>query len=237
MRLDREPCPWRILDDVGGAWSTGAVGGSIWFALKGARNAARGETFGHTSSLMLRNSLEMVRMRAPVVGGSFATWGFSFAFFECGISALRRQEDPWNSILSGGATGALLAIRAGPKAAAQHGMVGMFLLAAIEGLNIVLTRQFAPPILTAEEYQKQGEYDPLQPPVPASPFGMPDFGFGSSSSSKEEDSSSSDISNTYETGSSDTQNFGVNDMPSDAFAAPSSSSTSDAGDKPWWKAW
>ena len=35
----RDPCPWRILDDCGGAFSMGAIGGAIWHAVKGYRNA------------------------------------------------------------------------------------------------------------------------------------------------------------------------------------------------------
>jgi import inner membrane translocase subunit TIM17 len=38
----REPCPHRILDDVGGAYGMGAVGGGLWHALKGAKNSPGG---------------------------------------------------------------------------------------------------------------------------------------------------------------------------------------------------
>ena len=36
---DREPCPWRIVDDVGGAFALGAVGGGLWHLGKGAKDA------------------------------------------------------------------------------------------------------------------------------------------------------------------------------------------------------
>ncbi len=39
----REPCPFRILDDVGGAFCMGAIGGSMWHSVKGARNSPKGE--------------------------------------------------------------------------------------------------------------------------------------------------------------------------------------------------
>ena len=55
----REPCPDRILDDVGGAFGMGAVGGGIWHALKGAKNSPGGAR--------LRGSFE-VRARVVVVG-------------------------------------------------------------------------------------------------------------------------------------------------------------------------
>jgi hypothetical protein len=33
--------PWVILNDFGGAFSMGAVGGAIWHGIKGARNSPR----------------------------------------------------------------------------------------------------------------------------------------------------------------------------------------------------
>ena len=33
--------PWVILNDFGGAFSMGAVGGGIWYGIKGARNSPR----------------------------------------------------------------------------------------------------------------------------------------------------------------------------------------------------
>ena len=38
----REPCPDRIVDDVGGAFGMGAVGGSAWHFISGMRNSPRG---------------------------------------------------------------------------------------------------------------------------------------------------------------------------------------------------
>lgn len=38
----REPCPDRILDDIGGAFGMGAVGGGIWHLCKGLYNSPKG---------------------------------------------------------------------------------------------------------------------------------------------------------------------------------------------------
>ncbi len=38
----REPCPDRILDDIGGAFAMGAVGGGAWHLVKGLRNSPPG---------------------------------------------------------------------------------------------------------------------------------------------------------------------------------------------------
>ncbi|XP_005731873.1 mitochondrial import inner membrane translocase subunit Tim17-B [Pundamilia nyererei] len=58
----REPCPWRIVDDCGGAFTMGAIGGGVFQAVKGFRNAPAG--VGHR----LKGSAKAVRVRAPQIG-------------------------------------------------------------------------------------------------------------------------------------------------------------------------
>ncbi|KAG5178148.1 Tim17-like protein [Tribonema minus] len=134
---EREPCPYRIIDDVGGAYVFGAVGGGVFHTIKGARNAPKG------LNNSWKGSVSAVKARAPVLGGNFAVWGGLFACCDCTMAALRRKEDPWNSIASGAATGGILALRAGPKTAAKNALVGGVLLALIEGMGIGLSRMFA----------------------------------------------------------------------------------------------
>jgi mitochondrial import inner membrane translocase subunit TIM17 len=57
----REPCPYRIVDDVGGAFCMGAIGGGIWHFFKGMRNAPKGQR--------LIGALYAVKARSPVLGG------------------------------------------------------------------------------------------------------------------------------------------------------------------------
>lgn len=38
----REPCPWRIVDDCGGAFTMGLIGGGVFQCIKGFRNAPSG---------------------------------------------------------------------------------------------------------------------------------------------------------------------------------------------------
>ena len=59
---ERDPCPHRILDDIGGAFSMGAIGGGLWHCVKGARNSPRGE--------LLLGSVPAVNARGPVIGGA-----------------------------------------------------------------------------------------------------------------------------------------------------------------------
>ena len=153
----REPCPYRILDDVGGAFAMGAVGGSIWHFVKGYRNSPRGAA--------LFGGIEGAKMRAPITGGNFAVWGGLFSCFDCSLVAMRKKEDPWNSIIAGAATGGVLAARAGPRAAGKNALIGGVLLALIEGLSIFATKVFAPPPPTEEEMKQQALQDPTAPPI------------------------------------------------------------------------
>lgn len=173
---DREPCPWRIVDDVGGAFCMGAIGGGLWHTVKGARMAPAGSR--------LYGSVSAVTARSPVLGGQFAVWGGLFACCDCTLTAIRQKEDPWNSIASGFVTGGVLAARAGPKQMASAAMVGGVLLALIEGMGIMFTRMMAPPVPTAEDYATA--MDVTAPPTAGGLFpnaSFPSFGYGGSGSS------------------------------------------------------
>jgi import inner membrane translocase subunit TIM17 len=89
--------------------------------------------------------LQSIRREAPKIGGSFAVWGGLFSTFDCTLVALRKKEDPWNSIASGALTGGFLQLRTGMKSAARSAAFGGVLLAMIEGVGILLTRMTAPP--------------------------------------------------------------------------------------------
>lgn len=39
----REPCPDRILDDIGGAFGMGAIGGGLWNYILGLRKSPSGQ--------------------------------------------------------------------------------------------------------------------------------------------------------------------------------------------------
>ncbi|XP_032734143.1 mitochondrial import inner membrane translocase subunit Tim17-A isoform X2 [Lontra canadensis] len=59
----REPCPWRIVDDCGGAFTMGTIGGGVFQAIKGFRNSPVGVNH------RLRGSLTAIKTRAPQLGG------------------------------------------------------------------------------------------------------------------------------------------------------------------------
>jgi len=156
----REPCPWRILDDCGGAFTMGCIGGAVFHSIKGFRNAPSGWARRATGSLVA------IKSRAPIIGGNFAVWGGMFSTIDCTLVHLRKKEDPWNSIISGAATGGILAARNGAAAMAGSAVIGGVLLALIEGVGILFTRlsaeQFQPAPPQLEDPSQLGQ-PPLQP--------------------------------------------------------------------------
>uniref|UniRef100_A0A8C5MRG1 Translocase of inner mitochondrial membrane 17B n=1 Tax=Leptobrachium leishanense TaxID=445787 RepID=A0A8C5MRG1_9ANUR len=160
ISLAQEPeGPWRIVDDCGGAFTMGLIGGGVFQAIKGFRNAPMGINY------RLRGSMNAVRIRAPQIGGSFAVWGGLFSTIDCGLVRIRGKEDPWNSITSGALTGAVLASRSGPLAMAGSALMGGVLLALIEGVGILLTRY------TAQQFQNREYHRSLAGLMGCAPVG------------------------------------------------------------------
>ncbi|TDZ34873.1 Mitochondrial import inner membrane translocase subunit tim17 [Colletotrichum spinosum] len=113
----------------------GAVGGSLWHGTKGYRHSPYGERRA--------GAIAAIKMRAPVLGGNFGTWGGMFSTFDCALKGLRRKEDIWNSVGAGFLTGGSLAFRGGFRAA-RNGAIGCaVLLAVIEGVGIGMQRLMA----------------------------------------------------------------------------------------------
>ncbi|KAH8293161.1 hypothetical protein KR044_007481 [Drosophila immigrans] len=145
----REPCPYRIVDDSGGAFAMGCIGGGIFQAIKGFRNAPQG------LGRRLVGSLAAVKSRSPVIAGNFAAWGGMFSTIDCTLVHFRKKEDPWNSIISGAATGGILAARNGLASMAGSAIIGGILLSLIEGVGILLTR------ISADQFRNPGP--PIDP--------------------------------------------------------------------------
>lgn len=131
----REPCPYVILNDFGGAFAMGAVGGTVWHSIKGARNSPRGDRW--------IGAISAVKARAPVLGGNFGIWGGMFSTFDCAVKGYRQKEDPWNAIISGFLTGGCLAARGGPQMIISSGIACGVLLGVIEGVGVLMQRMMA----------------------------------------------------------------------------------------------
>mmetsp|Transcript_23274 Transcript_23274/g.31862 ORF Transcript_23274/g.31862 Transcript_23274/m.31862 type:complete len:235 (-) Transcript_23274:101-805(-) len=232
-RTDREPCPWRIVEDAGGAFVFGLIGGTIWHGVGGARNAPRGQ--------MLEQSFSRIKARSPMLGGSFAVWGTLFSCFDCTLTHIRKKEDPWNAILSGAATGGLLASRAGFKAAGKNALAGGMILAAIEGLSLVVSRVIMPYMekrANAANNIVEVEVDKLLPPIDLSRNKQ---GMGARYRNKEDRLSGRNMSTRSTTNSSkkaDSGSSGTWDAPGFVSSADSGDSASTtSASKSSWKLW
>ncbi|KAJ3414289.1 Mitochondrial import inner membrane translocase subunit Tim17-A [Chytridiales sp. JEL 0842] len=149
----RDPCPYVIVYDVGVGFAMGSIGGSIWHAFKGYRNSPRGDR--------LVGTLSAVKSRAPVIGGNFAVWSGLFNAGDCALVSIRGKEDSWNAIMSGAATGGILAARSGPKAIAISAAFGGIILAVMEGVGAMIGK------MTSETYKN------VPPPLPDLPEAQP----------------------------------------------------------------
>lgn len=130
----RDPCPWRIVDDCGGAFTMGTIGGSLFQSIKGFRNAPVGLNKRFASSLVA------IKTKAPLIGGSFAVWAGTYSSIDCTLIHFRQKEDPYNSIASGFLTGGILAARKGLGSMVGSAVIGGVLLAMIEGVGIMITK-------------------------------------------------------------------------------------------------
>lgn len=132
------PCPDRILTDTGSAFAVGAVGGSFFHFVKGLRNAPSGARFA--------GGLEAVRMNVPRTGGNFALWGGLYSVCDCTLVYYRQKEDPWNSILSGAATGGILSLRQGFRAVVRSSIHGAVFFALFQGAIAMMQRPQPDPL-------------------------------------------------------------------------------------------
>ncbi|XP_052161310.1 mitochondrial import inner membrane translocase subunit TIM17-2-like [Oryza glaberrima] len=130
--MERDPCPDRILDDIGASFGMGAVGGSFFHFVKGLRNSPSGARFA--------GGMEGVRMNAPRVAGGFAVWCGLFSACDCALVSVRQKEDPYNSIIAGAATGGILAARQGLRVVARASLQGAVLLALVSSFGIMMNR-------------------------------------------------------------------------------------------------
>ena len=108
------PCPYRIIDDLGGAFGMGCLIGAVWHFGRGAWRAPKSTRFS--------GGIKQMARRAPILGGGFGQWGGLFSFIDCAITFVTKQESAWNQIAAGFLTGGLLAMR-GIEEIIQLGLV------------------------------------------------------------------------------------------------------------------
>ncbi|SPP84625.1 probable mitochondrial import inner membrane translocase subunit Tim17 4 [Drosophila guanche] len=137
MEYTRQPCPIRIVEDCGCAFMMGTFGGALFQSLKGFRDAPSGLRRG------LYGALDSVKLKTPGIAGSFAVWGATFSTVDCVLVHYRQREDSWNSIVSGAATGGILAARQGVRQMANSAVIGCLVLALIEGASSAMATIYA----------------------------------------------------------------------------------------------
>jgi len=111
----------------------GMIGGGLLQGIKGFRDAPSG------FNRRMVGSFKTTRMNAGRIAVGFAVWGGIFSSVDCTMVYMRQKNDPWNSIISGAATGAILSARAGPATMFSSALMGGVLLGVIEGANIALS--------------------------------------------------------------------------------------------------
>ncbi|QRV91208.1 mitochondrial import inner membrane translocase subunit TIM17 [Ceratobasidium sp. AG-Ba] len=131
----RDPCPYVILNDTGGAFAMGAIGGAIWHGVKGARNSPKGHR--------IEGMMTGMKARAPVVAGNIAAWGGLLSAFNCVAVHSRQKEDGWNAIFAGALSGGCLSIRSGPRGAIGAAIAGGTIMGVFEGVSVALNRIFS----------------------------------------------------------------------------------------------
>jgi import inner membrane translocase subunit TIM17 len=142
----RDPCPIVILNDFGGAFAMGAIGGCVWHGLKGFRNSPYGERGP--------GAISAIKARVPVVAGNFGVWGGLFSTYDCAVKAVRKREDPLNAIIAGFFVGGSLAIRGGWRHTRNSAITCACLLGVFEGVGLMFQRYMA--------WQNK----PIAPPLP-----------------------------------------------------------------------
>ncbi|KAI9428388.1 mitochondrial import inner membrane translocase subunit Tim17/22 [Lactarius indigo] len=114
----RDPCPWVILNDFGGAFAMGCR----------ARNSPRGER--------LAGSISTIKSSCPCHWRQLGVWGGNVFYVDC-------AEDAWNAIISGVMTGGCLAHGSGPKAAFGSAVACGILLGVLKAWELLLGRVFS----------------------------------------------------------------------------------------------
>ncbi|WVZ57992.1 hypothetical protein U9M48_008313 [Paspalum notatum var. saurae] len=175
LDLSQNPCPDRILVDVGSGFGIGAVGGSAFHFLKGLYQSPNGHR--------IAGGATAVRMGAPGVAGAFAVWGGVFSASACALVSARRKEDQWNTIAAAACTGAVMHLRQGLRAAAKCSAQCAALFALVEGMAIVSSRSSTPQpdeyynLPPVDYYKPSPSDDGASPPTtgqehPAGPAGL-----------------------------------------------------------------
>ncbi|KAM3130529.1 hypothetical protein pb186bvf_017338 [Paramecium bursaria] len=148
-----QPCPYRIVDDFGGAFAMGCFAGCIFYFFRGMYFSPKNERF--------YGGIQLLKRRSPVLGGSFALWGGLFSMTDCALIHLRQKEDWINPVLAGTFTGGFLAVRAGWRIAARNAIFGGLILGMIQLVEVYMIKSQMKREMQMQQEMKQQQLEML----------------------------------------------------------------------------
>ena len=86
-------------------------------------------------------AIELLRKRAPLLGGNFATWMGLFGAFQCLLVHFTHRDSHLNQVIAGACTGGLINIRGGWKYAMRGAISGGIFIGVFNIFEIIMTKK------------------------------------------------------------------------------------------------
>ena len=125
-------CPYRIVDDVGSGFCLGSLLGCFGFFIKGCVSSPRLKRF--------QGGINLVKKRAPALGGNFAAWMGLFGAFQCLLLSITHRDTHINQIIAGAMTGGIVSCRGGWRYMMRGAISGGIFIGLFNVIEIVFTK-------------------------------------------------------------------------------------------------
>lgn len=87
--------------------------------------------------------IQLLKKRAPMLGGNFCAWMGLFGTFQCVMLYLTKKDTHMNQVVAGGMTGATINIRGGWRYAFRGGIQGAIFIGVFNIMEIFMTKNQA----------------------------------------------------------------------------------------------
>jgi import inner membrane translocase subunit TIM17 len=87
--------------------------------------------------------IQLLKKRAPMLGGNFCAWMGLFGTFQCVMLALTNKDTHMNQVVAGGLTGATINLRGGWRYAFRGGLQGAVFIGVFNIMEIFMTKSQA----------------------------------------------------------------------------------------------
>ena len=84
--------------------------------------------------------IQLLKKRAPMLGGNFCAWMGLFGTFQCVMLALTNRDTHMNQVIAGGLTGATINLRGGWRYAFRGGLQGAVFIGVFNIMEIFMTK-------------------------------------------------------------------------------------------------